>query len=378
MNRRLLVPTVTALAVVFSATMVLAKEPTSPGPPAIQIALLLDTSNSMDGLIAQAKTQLWTIVNEFVKARRDGRPPRIEVALYEYGNNRLSPANGYVRRVLPLSDDLDKVSEELFSLSTNGGEEYCGQVISDAVADLSWSSSANVYRAIFIAGNEPFSQGTVDYHASCKRAIERGILVNTIFCGPVAEGARTGWKDGALLADGRYLSIDQNHQIVDIPTPQDAEITRLNTELNATYLPYGKLGREGQARQGAQDANAVANSQGTLVNRSISKCTSFYCPSDWDLVDAIKTGKCTLDSIKDEELPEALRPLNKSERQARIDAAGKRREEIRKQVLTLNATRERFLAAERAKQAGPGQATLDAAIVEVIRDQAGRRDFRFE
>ena len=32
----------------------------------IQLAILLDTSNSMDGLINQAKSELWTIVNEFV------------------------------------------------------------------------------------------------------------------------------------------------------------------------------------------------------------------------------------------------------------------------------------------------------------------------
>ena len=53
-----------------------------PGPrirrqPTVQIAILLDTSNSMDGLIAQAKTQLWNVVNEFVRAKKDGRPPAI-------------------------------------------------------------------------------------------------------------------------------------------------------------------------------------------------------------------------------------------------------------------------------------------------------------
>ena len=34
----------------------------------------------MDGLIDQARTQLWTIVNEFSKANRDGVHPRIQVA----------------------------------------------------------------------------------------------------------------------------------------------------------------------------------------------------------------------------------------------------------------------------------------------------------
>jgi hypothetical protein len=35
----------------------------------IMIALLLDTSNSMDGLIDQAKSQLWKIVNEVAAAK---------------------------------------------------------------------------------------------------------------------------------------------------------------------------------------------------------------------------------------------------------------------------------------------------------------------
>jgi hypothetical protein len=43
--------------------------------PVVQIALLLDTSSSMDGLIAQAKSQLWKIVNEFINAKQNGVRP---------------------------------------------------------------------------------------------------------------------------------------------------------------------------------------------------------------------------------------------------------------------------------------------------------------
>ena len=41
-------------------------KPTTPylGKALVQVAILLDTSNSMDGLIEQAKTQLWRVVNE--------------------------------------------------------------------------------------------------------------------------------------------------------------------------------------------------------------------------------------------------------------------------------------------------------------------------
>ena len=108
----------------------------NPNANAVQLAILLDTSNSMDGLIEQAKTQLWKIVNEMARSKRDGKTINLYVALYEYGNDGLSSQEGYVRLVTSLTNDLDKISEELFKLKTNGGSEYCGTVISEAVKDL--------------------------------------------------------------------------------------------------------------------------------------------------------------------------------------------------------------------------------------------------
>src|SRR5262245_15502901 len=96
-----------------------------PSPRRIQVAILLDTSGSMDGLIDQAKSQLWRIVNELAAARRQGAAARVEIALYEYGKQTVSAEDGFVRRILPFTDDLDRVSEALFALRTNGGEEYC-------------------------------------------------------------------------------------------------------------------------------------------------------------------------------------------------------------------------------------------------------------
>ena len=100
--------------------------------PAVDIALLLDTSNSMDGLINQAKNQLWTIVGQFAKAKKNGQTPTLRVALLEYGNTHLPASEGYLRQVIQLTDDLDAVSEALFELKTQGGDEYCGQVIQEA------------------------------------------------------------------------------------------------------------------------------------------------------------------------------------------------------------------------------------------------------
>src|SRR5688572_61185 len=91
------------------------KTPTTSKDQSIMLALLLDTSNSMDGLIDQAKSQLWKIVNELAAAKcGDGSRPNIKIALYEYGNDGLPSSEGYIRLVNPLTDDLDLISEKLF------------------------------------------------------------------------------------------------------------------------------------------------------------------------------------------------------------------------------------------------------------------------
>ena len=60
----------------------------------------------------------------------------------------------------------------------------------------------------------------------------------------------------------------------------------------------------------------------------------------------MNTGKCKVEDVKAEDLPEDYRKLTVAERKARVEAASKAREEIKKKVLGLNAAREKFLAAD--------------------------------
>ena len=131
----------------------------------------------------------------------------------------------------------------LFAVKINGGSEHCGQVIQAATRTLSWSARPDDLKLIFIAGNEPFTQGPVDYREACKAAISKGIIVNTIHCRDEATGLAGQWKDGALLADGRFFNIDQNQQVVHIETPHDAQLLSLNDDLNSTYIAYGDVGQ---------------------------------------------------------------------------------------------------------------------------------------
>ena len=358
-----------------------AGEPASPREiekPLVQIAILLDTSGSMQGLIEQAKSQLWKICNEFIKARQDGVAPEIQVALYEYGKDSLSQNSGWIRQIQPLTQDLDKISEELFALKTNGGQEYCGWVIKDAVNELAWSPRSDVYKVIFIAGNEPFTQGPVNYAESCKAAITKGIIVNTIHCGGETEGVNGKWKDGADLADGKYMIIDQNRAVVSIQAPQDKEIARLGVELNNTYLAYGVEGKLGASRQQMQDANVatLAPTSGAVVQRSVAKASANYVNASWDLVDAVNENNLDVSKLKTEELPAEMQKMNADERKAFIEKNSKEREQLQAKIKQLNTEREQYVAQRMKEVAGTN--TLDAVVISAVREQSAKRNFTFQ
>src|SRR5688572_20524951 len=162
--------------------------------PRIQAAILLDVSGSMNGLIEQAKAQLWNMVTVMGKAKCEGQSPQIEIALYEYGSPKNDPKKGFVKQLSPFTTDLDGLSAQLFSLTTNGGDEYCGQVIYSSIDELKWDTSSLNYKVIFIAGNEDFLQGSIHYTKACQAARDKGIIVNTIYCGDKEQGIREHWN----------------------------------------------------------------------------------------------------------------------------------------------------------------------------------------
>jgi len=344
-------------------------------PPAlpsrrVQLALLLDTSSSMSGLINQARTQLWRMVNQVGELRYEGKPPEMEIALYEYGKSTLAAEGGYIRQILPLSSDLDRVSEELFGLTTQGGDEYCGQVIERAVTDLQWARSDEVLKLLFIAGNEPFTQGPVDYRQAIEAAAARGIRVGTIYCGDDKLGVETGWRDGARIAQGRYLSIDHNRRVAHVAAPQDDEIARLGARLNETYLPFGGAGKAALARQNAQDHNASLSGAGTVVQRSVSKANPWYDNSTWDLVDARRDGAIDWSTIPVDQLPAPMRNLSEAEREEYLAKEGRRRAALQQRINELNADREAFVAARQREVGAAAEGTLDRAIIAMVHDHA--------
>ncbi len=357
--------------------------PAAPGPqsdsdarPAVEIAICLDISGSMDGLIDSAKARLWSIVNDLATAKPT---PTLRVALLTYGCDAYDSTTGWVVVDSGLTEDLDLISQKLFALRTNGGTELVGRVVDKAAQTLSWNADPNALKIIVVAGNESADQDQeIRYHQASKTSIEKGILVNSIYCGNATDEHASLWGDVARLADGQFLCIDQSTGAAVPETPFDKQLAELSALVNTTYLACGIAGREAWANQAAQDANAAGLSGGAAAQRAVSKSSALYDNRGWDLVDGCAAGSLKLEDIKDEDLPEEMRGKSLDEKKAMVAAKQAEREKIQTDVQKLQQQRVAWLAAESAKRATQQGQTLDDALKSAIRSQATQRGMQWD
>ena len=247
-------------------------------------------------------------------------------------------------------------------------------VIQKAVTELDWTKGDH-FKAIFIAGNEPFTQGTVFYGDACKAAITKGIIVNTIHCGPKQAGEVGKWLHAATLADGRSINIDQNVKTVAIPAPQDKRLAELNTKFNKTYIGYGRLGRERKKLQESLDQEAEKSSKGGLVQRAQGKASGFYKNSMWDLADAVKEKKIDLAKIKKEDLPKEMQEMTLEQKKAHVAKKAKERKALMEEMQKLTKARRAYVAQKRKDLAEKGENTFDSAIEEMLKLQLKKKGF---
>lgn len=338
----------------------------------IDLVLCLDVSGSMQGLINAARQNLWSIVNDMATLQPQ---PRLRVALLTYGSPHYGKDSGFVSIQTELTDDLDLVSQKLFALSTNGGSEYVARVVKRSLDDLKWSEDKQALKLIFVAGNEPATQDPMFAAADiAKQAIQRGILVNTIFCGSQQKPEVEGWRQVARLADGKFAAIEQDQAVV-IETPFDKQLQELSAQLNSTYVVYGAHRVQWAENQVAQDRNATTLNLAAVAQRCQTKAGNLYHNPRYDLVDACKDPKFVLTTVKKEHLPEKLQKMTPEELKAHVDGMAKKRGSIQKQVAEIGKKRDAYVLAERKKLAGQGEKLFEEAMLESVRAQARSRGF---
>jgi len=337
--------------------------------PSIDMVFCIDCSGSMGGVIETAKQKVWAIVNEVAKARP---APVLRIGLLGYGDGDRQ------YRSFPLTDDLDEVYKNLMTFRDQGwGDEFVGLAIHKANNEMRWASGRQVLKVVYVVGNETARQGPADfdYARTAPAAIKDGIVVNAIYCG--SSGGQETWREFARMADGQYLEIGGQGGAITVQTPFDTDLAKLSTQLNTTYVPFGREGLVRQKSQAAQDANAGGFGGGVAAERALSKSAPQYNARHWDLVDASREKDFDWTKVKTEELPAELQKMTLEQRKAYVAKKGGERAAIQNQVKELGAKRDAYVKAEVAKKGLKAEGTFDDAVRKSLAQQAKKKGFEF-
>jgi von Willebrand factor type A domain len=296
----------------------------------VQIALILDTSSSMDGLVEQARTQLWEMVAD-LQVDDDDKERTVAVALYQYGNNRLPLSEGFIQQLAPLTTDLDQVTVQLHALRTSGGKEYAPQAILRAAEELEWDDDDSVEKIIVIAGNEGFHQGRVRTKDALLVTNRKQITVLPIYCANqgASRTAVSSWRNASSLAGTDFESIDPDQQVAKIESPYDAEILRKYRQLEQTkvYAPGHQRSQYASQADGCVKG-AVAIDRAVVQSRQDTSA---------DLVTAYGSGRVSLDKAP---MPKALAGKSQEQQKVYFQQKVSEQEALRDEIAELNEKRQ--------------------------------------
>lgn len=347
--------------------------------PSVEVVFVLDTTGSMGGLIAAAKDKIWSIANTLASA---DPAPQIKMGLVGYRDR----GDAYITILTPLSDDLDAVYSLLMQFRADGGgdgPESVNQALYEAITRPDWSRDPAAYRVIFLVGDAPPHmdyQDDIRYAESCRLAIERDIVINTIQCGAIAETTPV-WRRIAHLAEGRYFQVEQSGGAVLYDTPYDERIAALSAKLDATRIYYGDKAQIAAMEDRKREAEAIydaaapaAVAKRTIFNASGAGSKNFL--GSQELVADVTDGGIDLANVEKAALPEDLQAMSLGEREAYVAGRAAERRALQEKITELGKKRQAFIA-DRVKEAGGGEKSLDAQLYRCIQTQAEKKEIRY-
>ncbi|TDJ44506.1 MAG: VWA domain-containing protein [Gammaproteobacteria bacterium] len=348
--------------------------------PIVEVVFVLDTTGSMGELIQAAKEKIWSIAATMAAAQPT---PDIRVGLVAYRDR----GDDYVTRVVDLSADLDSMYATLMDFSADGGgdgPEDVNKALYDAVNNISWSQDPDAYQVVFLVGDAPPHmdyQGEAQYPEILAHASKRGIVVNTIQVGTMAQ-TTPAWKRMASLSQGRYFQVEQAGSAVAIATPFDENIARLSAQLDDTRLYYGdKAAKEKASRKVAATEKLHADSSVAALARrgafNVSAAGRNNLLGENELIDAVTSGRVDLDDIENDALPESMRAMAPAAQRALIVETAGKRARLREEIVELSKKRDGYLNSEVAA-AGDVEESLDYKIYAAVKAQAKEKGLTLE
>lgn len=349
----------------------------------LEMVFVLDTTGSMSGLIEGAKQRIWGIVNEVMQSPSR---PSVRIGLVAYRDR----GDRYVTQVTPLTDDLDKVYSTLMEFRAEGGGDTPEDVrtaLADGVNRAGWSeqakNGAHVSQIIFLVGDAPPHDDYADAPDTLEttgKAIEQGMIVNTIQCGEAGD-TREVWQTIARRGEGQYFAIAQDGGVQAIASPYDDKLSELGAKLGSTFTAYGggtgltgiQFRSEITAKQESMESAVMASApKAAAADRAVNKALNSAAYAN-DLMQNLENGSVKMDAIKEENLPDDLRKLPAAARKKEIERRLEERKKLRAEIVSLSKQRDAYIAAERKKLTGGKQQGFDAAVASALKAQMARK-----
>ena len=351
-------------------------EPDQSGPAAAasdpvnaEVVFVLDTTGSMGGLIEGAKQKIWSIATDIQKTGGG----KVKMGLIAYRDR----GDQYVTKRTDLTDDLDTIYGILQSFKADGGgdtPESVNQALNEAVTQFQWSDKPDTMKTIFLVGDCPPHmdyQDDVKYPESCKLAVGRHIVINTVQCGSQSSTVPI-WREIANLSAGDYAAIAQSGNMRVTTTPYDVRIAETSRKLDATVIPYGSKAAQKAVTSKLERAAAAAPASAAMRNAykmSVAKeaDVAFAVTGKGDLVQDASNPE-VLKNLKPAELPEKLQSATPEDLKKIIAEKAAERSSLNQELAKLNTQRADYLR-EEAKKNAPVEDSFDARVRKSIARQ---------
>ena len=359
------------LALAFSTALVapIAQAHAGGGVPRVEVAFVLDTTGSMGDLIDGAKRKIWSIATTIVETNPDADIAMALVAYRDLGDE-------YVVKTEQLSEDIQGIYGRLVRLQADGGDdtpESVNKALDEAINGLAWSSGDNVRRIVFLVGDAPphmdYPQER-QYPEIVERAVDRGIIVNTVQAGDMWETTPI-WKEIAQFGHGRYMAIPQSGGEVSIViTPYDDEILHLQRMLDDSVVPYGAPKKRAEMKSKIDERAAAPPSVQVENSEYYAKRTAKkeVVTGGGDLISDLENKAIELGKIAPAELPEPLQSKTVEEQQEWIGTMAAKRKTLEAQMSEAIAKRDAFVAEQRSADASPAD-SFDEAVKDTLKVQ---------
>ena len=358
------------IAVLLTAFSAAAAEQQPQAPaydqPQFDVVFVLDTTSSMSGLIEGAKEKIWSIASRMAS----GKPaPRIRIGLVAFRDK----GDAYVTKRFDLTTDLDTVYRNLRGLSAGGGgdtPEHVGKGLHDAVESMQWSGGQRTAKMIFLVGDAPAHDDYRDgfqLFEVARKAIRKGIVVNTIRCGDDAL-TETAFREVARIADGTFTTIGQAGGMVKVETPYDATLEKMSDQLAGKNL-YGGTAA-GRATGEARTRDVLGLSGSSAADRLSYRAKAEVAAKT--PAEVLRAGGVDLvlepwrvEQLKDDEPPHAVRGIERSQRRAWLERQRAERFDLEADVKKVAAQRDEWLTSHSSARGD----SFDETVMKKVRER---------